>query len=191
MVKDLYFIPIIEQALQGEDLDEGLREAFTRIIRKGQEPGYGHAFEQFQRFMEEVKSAHALMGEEEQLDLSVDAIAQLFPLQIIIEKEEQLFETYQFDRIPDRYSIKNIIPGEYRLKMETGRIFWKGFITEKDCIWRKAYPGQPLKLAADTGEQELRPTRSVPLLGGMVLLNIYPGVETGVLEIELKEGNGE
>ena len=111
MSKNLYFIPIIEQALQGENLEEGLREAFARIIRIGREPGYRHAFVQFQRFMEEVNNGHVLMLGEEQGDQPVEALLKRFPLHILIEKEEEFFGTYQFDRIPDRYSIKNIIPG--------------------------------------------------------------------------------
>ena len=191
MSKDLYFIPIIERALRGEALDESLRDAFTRIVQIGRESGYRHAYEQFQRFMDEVKSAHALMAGGDEWDRTVGAMAHRFALRIVIEKEGKAFEACVFERISGMCSLKNVMPGEYRIKMETGRIIWEGPITEKDCIWKKAYPGRPLKLAADTGEPDLQPSRTVPLLGGTVLLHFYPGMETGALVIELREASGE
>jgi len=190
MSKDLYFIPIIEQALKGEDPGESLREAFRQIVRLGREPLYGDAFVQFRRFMEEVESAHVLLGGEEPSDQIMEVMTHPFPIGIIVEKEGQAFGTCRFDTIPGRQSISNVLPGGYRIKMETGRVIWEGPITEKECIWKKAYPGRPLKLAADTGEDDLLPSKTVPLLEGTILLQFYPGVGSGVLAIKLLEGSG-
>ena len=191
MSRDLYFIPIIEKALRAKDIDKSLREAFVQIIKTGREPGYVHAFLQFQRFMEDVKNAHSLIGEDKLADRSVEAEAHESPMQIILEKEGRVFGTCWFDSLPGRCSIKHILPGAYRVKLETGRIVWEGSITEEDCIWIHAYPGQPLNFAADTGDDERQPSRAVSVLGGAILLHFYPGIETGVLAIELREAGGE
>jgi len=190
MMKDLYFIPIIERALKGDDPGKSLAEAFEQIVRLGRESLYSDAFVQFQRFMDEVVNAHSLLVGDELQDQTTEATAHPYPIEIIIEKDRLLFGTCRFDSIPGRCSIQGVVPGEYRIKIETGRMLWEGPITERECVWKKAYPGKPLKLAADTGERDLPPSRTIPLMGGTVLLHFYPGVETGVLTIELREGSG-
>jgi len=51
MSNDLYFIPIIAKALQQEDADESLRQAFDEIESLGQQSVYQLGYQQFQKFM--------------------------------------------------------------------------------------------------------------------------------------------
>jgi hypothetical protein len=189
MSKNLYFIPLIERALRTKDRKRAIHNTFLRIIRKGREPGYEQGFEQFRRFMEEVKCSYTLLSETRERIQPSKYLAQLMPFKIIIEKDGRTFGTCQFDRIPCKSHVHDVISGAYRLKMETGRVLWEGFITEKDCIWKKAFPGEPLKLAADTGEHKSTPSKTIPLLEEMVNLHLHPGIETGLLVIELKDNN--
>jgi len=45
--KNLYFIPIIAEALEKEDSEEALRTAFHEILKLGKTPEYKAGFEQF------------------------------------------------------------------------------------------------------------------------------------------------
>ena len=55
MSNDLYFLPIIADALRQAEPKEALRAAFEEIKALGQHPQYEQGFLQFQRFMAEVK----------------------------------------------------------------------------------------------------------------------------------------
>ncbi len=85
-----------------------------------------------------------------------------------------------------RRSIVSISPGDYSLMLDTGRLIWEGSLTNRDLIWSEAFPGKPLDLAADTGATQLQPTRQESLLGGELILRVFPGLESGRLEIEAR-----
>ena len=57
MNKDLYFIPLIAEALQRPSPQQGLREAFEEIKKLSSNPDYTQGFWQFQRFMSEAQKA--------------------------------------------------------------------------------------------------------------------------------------
>ena len=72
-----------------------------------------------------------------------------------------------------------------------GRVLWAGVLEERDLVWAKAHPGEDLRLAADGGTQSTPPTRRFELLNGTVLLRVHAGLESGVLEIELRAAGGQ
>ncbi len=191
MFTDLYFLPIIERALQKKDRRRALRRALSKIVDLGRESGYRLGFKQFKRFMEEAKSAHALLTEIQEWNQPVETKTPLTLLNFVVESGGRFLGICRFDRIPGRRSMENMIPGQYRLKMETGRVIWEGLITDKDCLWRKAFPNKPLKLAADTSHHDSRPARTISIMEGIIQLQLFPGIEAGVLEIELRETSGE
>lgn len=55
MTKDLYFLPIIADALKQPDPRVSLREALEKIQNLGRQPKYERGFLQFQQFMTKVK----------------------------------------------------------------------------------------------------------------------------------------
>ncbi len=57
MTKDLYFIPLIVQALKQANPKEALRAAVEIIESLSREPEYERGYRQFQRFMEESRNA--------------------------------------------------------------------------------------------------------------------------------------
>ena len=77
----------------------------------------------------------------------------------------------------------NVVPGDYELLLDTGRVLWEGTLTAADCIWTEAFPGEPFALAADTGHVRRRTSREVPLLGGELTLRVLPGIEAARLEL--------
>lgn len=66
MNHNLYFVPILAQALEDPDRGASLRKAFETIERRGQEPGYQEGYRNFCRFMAEVRM-HRRMRDEHDL----------------------------------------------------------------------------------------------------------------------------
>ena len=209
MGNELYFIPIIDGALTQPDPKAALVEAFETIKDMGEQPDYQEGFQQFQRFINaSAESAARSDGEEPtdeeallecvtshpewkeeyesfcaELEPSLQSIQ--FPV-IEVERDGNIADRISFERIPASGSIKELVPGTYRLKFDTGRDLWEGELTAEDLIWSAAFPGRPLQLAADTGETASPPSREFPLLGGEIAVRIFPGVESGRMEITVQ-----
>ena len=185
MCDDLFFIPIITRALQQQDPRVALREALEKIKTMGRSPRYSRGYEQFLRFMDEISP----QDREEMSDLTwkriLEALERRTAIEILIERENHLVGSCLLEDSPGRQNVSGIKPGSYQLKLDTGRIIWKGHLTEKDLLWTKAFPGQPLEVAADTGESGSRPTRTVDLAENGIVLRFYAGVESGSMEIEV------
>ena len=82
--------------------------------------------------------------------------------------------------------LDNINPGFHSLSLDTGRVLWEGELTESHLLWAVAFPGEPLPMAADTGEAGNQPTLEEDLLDGEVVLRVFPGLEGGSMEIEMR-----
>ena len=83
-------------------------------------------------------------------------------------------------------ALGGLIPGPYRLCLQTGWVIWEQRLTERDLLWARAFPGQSLDLAAATEEISSGMTREETLLGGDLVLRVYPGPEGGTIRIELR-----
>ena len=80
-------------------------------------------------------------------------------------------------------SIANVVPGGYELLLGTGRVLWDGTLAAADCIWNAAFPGEPVTLAAETEHARRHASREISLLEGELTFRIFPGIETGRLEL--------
>lgn len=60
MSENLYFMPIIAQALQEPDIEEALKKAFRKIKRMGGEERHAEGFINFELFMQEVYNRHRI-----------------------------------------------------------------------------------------------------------------------------------
>ncbi|HUT60399.1 MAG TPA: hypothetical protein VNA25_21350 [Phycisphaerae bacterium] len=183
----LFFIPILEQALRQEDTTSALRNAFGRIQTLGQEPRYQRGYRQFARFMQEAGTADPREAAERLLDQFCRDFERPDALDIVVERDDKPIARRSFHAAPGKQVIGGIKTGSYLVGLDTGRVLWEGLLTEEDLIWAKAFPGRPLKMAADTGEDRGQPTRQIPLLQGSVVLRVFPGIECGTLEIELTQ----
>jgi hypothetical protein len=85
--------------------------------------------------------------------------------------------------------VESIRPGTYNFKLDTGRLLWSGPLTEKDLIWVYAFPSKDLALAADTGEAESLWTQELRLLEDLVIIRVFPGIESGRIEIHIRRPN--
>jgi len=98
---------------------------------------------------------------------------------------KEIFKVYT-GNLPVRKIIRNVNPGPYVVKSSIKSTLWQGELKEKDLIWTESYPGQPLKLAADTGEIFSRSTREIKLLNDKIIIQVFPEIESGRLELEIK-----
>lgn len=166
MNKDLYFINIITDAFEQPDPKMAIEEAFKKILTMGQQSEYEHGFRQFKRFM-------ALMNDN--------------GLEIIIVKNGESIISIPVKSGPFSERIQNIKPGQYAVRLNTGRILWQGELTEKDLVWTAAFPETDLALVADTGDLAEHRTRVIKLLEGELIIRVIPQLETGCIELEKKD----
>ena len=81
--------------------------------------------------------------------------------------------------------INGVTPGAYCLRLETGRVIWQEDLGDQDLLWTKAFPGQPLRAAADDGGAHIPATHRFSVLEGEIMLQVFAGLESGSIEITL------
>lgn len=83
----------------------------------------------------------------------------------------------------DTAPIKPIFPGWYTIRLSNGRVLWEGRIDVKEVFWADAHPEEDLPLAAETAKTGAPPTKKIVILDGELEMNIFAGLEAGVLTI--------
>lgn len=182
MNDDLYFIPILAKALEQSDVATALQTGFAEIEKVGAQPRYQRGYQQFLRFMQEASHGNPRQIAEEALRRFDREFERPQVLELMLEKDGNLVAKLSLDAAsPPHFRLK---PGTYCLRCDTGRVLWEGRLVDSDLLWAKAFPGQPLKMAADTGHNRAKPTQSIALLHGALMLRIFAGIEDGMLEVE-------
>ena len=187
MAEDLFFIPLIAKALEQPDPQPALIRAFDQIETCETRPRYKRGRQQFLRFMDAVRrppNADVVGSPFEQIIAQWD---RQYLLSLSVARDGRTIGTCAFDDSTRSGSVENILPGTYRLRLDTGLILWEGRINEREVLWTRAFPGEPLPMAADTGADAAGPTRTVDLTRTGILLRIYAGVEAGTMEIQLTQ----
>ena len=111
---------------------------------------------------------------------------------ILVSRENELLESLTFTKIGDCKTIDNIIPGSYNIAFATGRVIWQDQLDKRDLVWTEAYPGQALRLSADTGQPEGEPTQQSSFFDGEIVLRVFAGLESGRIEITMNlSGNSQ
>jgi hypothetical protein len=143
--------------------------------------------EERQAVLDVILSQPRLTAEYEQLSATVGADGRKVKTTTInLLKGAELLTRIEFDREPPRASVGRVLPGDYSLALETGRVIWEGHLTARDLLWSAAFPERALDLAADTGGRPTTMTREEQLLGGELALRVFPGLESGRIEVELR-----
>ena len=190
MADDLFFIPIIARALEEPRPKAAMLEAFEQIRAMGREPRYKRGYQQFAAFLDSAINGRWEEAPEEAGSLILEQYDRPGSVGVIVERDEEVVTTCAFERGAGIQTVENVQPGEYRLKLDTGRLLWAGELAAEDLIWSKAHPHKDLPAAADSGEASFPPTRELELLETTVLVRVRAGVESGRLEIELKDSGG-
>ena len=105
-------------------------------------------------------------------------------LMAVIERNGETISSFPLLNPPFTKKIRNLRPGHYVLRLNTGRVLWQEELTERDLIWAAAFPGRDLDLAADTGGLAPPMSREFRLLDGDLIIRVFPGIDSGRLEVE-------
>ena len=161
MNRELYFIPLLARAFDVRDRPRALLQALSEIGRLGQLEEYRIGFRQFQRFMVE---AYCPQVPTVRLEKGERVLAEVIPCQATQELR-----------------ISDIRPGDYAIRLSTGRLLWSGNLQEGDLIWARAFPTAALPLAADTGDSRAVWTQEMKCLRNEIVMRVYPGIEHGMI----------
>ena len=106
---------------------------------------------------------------------------------IIIERDGIVIDSIIMTNLDDIKHINKIIPGLYSIKIANDQTIWHGEFTQQHLIWDSAFPERPIELAADTGNSKTESTLKLKLLNGQITISIFPGIESGCLQIQTGE----
>ena len=142
--------------------------------------------QQKKNILEIIQSNPEWQNEYRALSTQIQQLQKPFDkLEISVLRDDQSVGTVSLTEQDNIQAVGHLIPGFYKLMLSTGRLLWEGALDEQDLLWAKAHAGQPFKMAADSGQTKAKPAKTIPILQGEILLNIFAGVETGSLEIKL------
>jgi len=165
----LYFMSILIAAVTGPCLRAKSEVALARIDSMGKLPEYAAGFQQYLLFMGEVKRAFAANS-----------------LRLVLLKEGRFQQAVELSSTTPVAVFSGIKPGAYKLVDSSGHKHWAATLLERHLLWHKAYPGQPLALAADdTDQRRQKATKSDSVLGGRLSIHVKPGLEFGSIELVL------
>jgi hypothetical protein len=228
--KRLYFIPMIDRALNSDQPEEALKEAFEEIREMGKEPKYKEGFRQFQDFIEmtvklpgkepeakrqRIRNAlyqlisdlvtDTFEGSPDQKESLIREFTKnpewrveyerikeemkplLIPqslLEIEVLKDDEMIASFPVSEVP--LNLLNINPGRYTVRLSNGRVLWEGQLLKKNLLWLEARGDEDLQMAAKTEEDAPRPTLSELLLGGDLIMEVIPDLQSG--EIRFSHG---
>lgn len=138
-----------------------------------------------QEFLNLIKSQPELKKDFKKLcKKAPKAITQQIGLKIIIDRNEETIISIPVKAGPFSQIINNIKPGQYEVRLNTGRMLWQGELTDRDLLWTTAFPEKDIALAADTGDIAEHPTREISLLDGELIIRVIPELESGCIELE-------
>jgi hypothetical protein len=112
------------------------------------------------------------------------------PLLIEIEKDGNPFASFAQVASSESILIKGVTPGNYVIKLSTGLLIWQGDLSDKQLIWKKAFPKEKLKAAAETKIIGQKSSFAEPLLERELLLEVFPGLESGAIQLTIRKTNG-
>ena len=188
---DLYFLRLIQDALDAEDSRTALLEAIERVRHIGLAPEYREGYANFLLFVQTVEEALAEDGGAaatvQYLKALRDETAQFHgtsPLEVEILKDGKPLGNLVCSDQSGQLSLRQITPGLYEVSLSNGRLLWSRELADKDLRWSIAYPQTEYPAAAMTGPAQAKPTISESLLDGSLLLEVLPGIESGTLRID-------
>lgn len=175
MSDDIRFLGDFVRALSGARVDTALRGVLRRTG-----PGASREHRQLLRFMALVKR-HRDRGLGE--DLAEWITERRDRLDVLVEKDGQVFATRTLDPERPGVVVEGVLPGEYLVKLDTGQRVWQGTVAAADVLVSGSYPIRPIKLAAATEGESGTPTRTVDCPHVRLAISLYAGFESGAIMI--------
>jgi hypothetical protein len=106
------------------------------------------------------------------------------PMRIEILKDGKPIASFAVTEVPIK--LMNIDPGQYTIRLSTGRVLWEDQLQKKHLIWLDAYGDEDLPMAAKTEDDgdAARPTVSDALMGGELTMKVIPSLKSGEIRFD-------
>jgi len=114
-------------------------------------------------------------------------MATIGSLSVEVLRNGKLIKSQPYTDDIEAITISGISPGEYIIQLSNGRRLWSYEIGEKQVVWKSAYPKKEFPAAAKTEPTKLLSTMSESLMGGEIKLDIFPGIESGTIRINISK----
>lgn len=108
-------------------------------------------------------------------------------LKLIISHNDRIIQTWPIESGRQHFRLQHIHPGFLNIILTTGRCIWSENLEAEDLIWSHAYPNRDLQMAADTWEIVAEPTREMILCDEALTIRVFPGIESGWIEISVED----
>jgi hypothetical protein len=158
--------------------EQGVRTAAVEMVAGI--PTQAKPWETF--LLQLIETAPWLKDECEALSRACGSRPRAFSLQLL--REGRRIAELPFETARSRRTASDIHPGHYVLRLDIGLGLWEGTLTAGDVLWAEAFGGEALALAAEADEVRRRPSRELKVSDAGLVLRVFPGVESGSLEIE-------
>jgi len=184
------FIEFVKATVKpsGEESEQGIqltRNAIYRLIYDLATDSFEGERAEREALISTLRSISEWNAEYERIKGEARAfLAPETPIEVEVVKEDQIIGSSLIAADPS--TISPISPGRYTLRFSNGRILWEGNLTKEDVIWSFAFPEKDLAMAAESEPHQQEPTRTISLLDGEFVMQIFAGLESG--EIRLKSG---
>ncbi len=188
MHDDLFFIAMIDAALDQPDRPASLREVFEQIRKMGRLRCYRQGYRRFIHWMQHVaKARQAVESLREEIAVP-EVLDRPVSIKLLIERDETLIASARLDTRGGSL-VHGIAPGAYRFQLDTGLTLWEGFISEHDGFTSRPEPGQPLRMAAAT-PRPAAPRAEIRLFNGELVLRLQHEAVAWSLEIHSASPKG-
>ena len=151
---------IYDLATDSFDGDEGQKDALIKAFRS----------------IPEWKAEYERINKEAQAFLAPET-----PIEIELLKGDRIIGSSAISTEPTY--ISPISPGRYTVRFSNGRVLWEGDLKREDVIWAYAYPDKDLPMAAETEPSQREPTRTLSLLNGELIIQVFAGLESGGIRL--------
>jgi hypothetical protein len=182
MHDDLFFVPLIDAALDQPDRQAALQAAFGQIRRMGQQRRYRRGYRQFLHWMQTAARAGLQAAATSTHDPTTGMAERPSWIEVIIELDDTQVARVRLDPAEPTI-IGGIAPGSCRFRLDTGCVLWEGFISEQGELLSRREPGRPLRMAAATARPPT-PRNEIRLLEGALTLRLRPDGSAWLLEIQ-------
>ena len=106
-------------------------------------------------------------------------------VEISVFHENTLMQSLRFTGLPGTQGIDRVTAGSYTITDATGRVIWEGQLGAEELLWAQAYPGKPVKLAAETAKASPPPTKEIRLFDVEIIIRVFAGIESGRMELTM------
>jgi hypothetical protein len=182
MHDDLFFIAMINAALDQPDRRASLEETFGQIRRMGRKRRYRQGYRQFIHWMQYMAGAHQTVDSMRARTLPPETVDRPISIELHIERDQALFASARLE-MRGRSIIHDIAPGSYRLRLDTGLTLWEGLISEHGEFGSRPELGRPLRMAAAT-TSPAAPRAEIQVFDAELVLRLRPEGSAWSLEID-------